>query len=278
VSAVRLTWLYVPGDQPERFGKALASGADAIIVDLEDAVAPARKDLARDCASRLLESPTTVPVLLRINGSGTPWASEDLAMAVRAPNLSGLRIPKVESRVQVDAISEDLGPRSRLELDALIESAAGVEAAHEIAQAPGVTGISLGEADLMSDLRLSEESGLAYARSRIVVAARAAGLPSPTMSVYTMLDDDEGLAESSAAGRKLGFLGRAAIHPRQLPIIEAAFMPSPAEIEAAQSLLKAAADAIADGRGTAVTAGGRFVDRAMLEAAKFVVEVAARKG
>lgn len=275
MSSARVTWLYVPGDQPERFSKAIGSGADAVIVDLEDAVAPTRKDLARESARHLLESPTAVPVLLRVNGSATPWAGADLEMAARAPHLAGLRIPKVESRAQVEACRNALGPDRTTELHVLIESAAGVEAAYDIASAPGVTGISLGEADLKSDLRLIDESGLAYARGRIVMAARAAGLPPPTMSVYTWLDDDEGLAASCAAGRKLGFLGRAAIHPRQLPIIERAFMPSAAELNAANELLQAARDP--DNFATTVTTGGRFIDRAMLDAAKAVVDIASRK-
>lgn len=256
-----LTWLYVPGDRPDRFAKAVASGADAVILDLEDAVTPPRKAYARTAVAEFVAEPHEVPVYVRIA------APEDLPAARGA---AGLRLPKVESAEQVRAVAALTGA----EVHPLIESAAGVENAYEIATAhPAVASIGLGEADLCSDLGLTDEAGLAWPRGRVVVAARAAGLPPPAMSVYPDLSDVDGLDASCRLGRRQGFLGRAAIHPRQLPVIEAAFQPSPEEVGAAMALLAAVAEA---GDGPVVLPDGRFADRAMVGAARRTVELAAR--
>ncbi|GAB3528797.1 HpcH/HpaI aldolase/citrate lyase family protein [Phytohabitans suffuscus] len=259
-----LTWLYVPGDRPDRFAKALASGADAVILDLEDAVAAPRKAYARSAVAEFVAEPRDPPVHVRI-------ATASDVPAVRGA--TGLRLPKIETPEQVRAIAD----LTEAELHPLIESAAGVENAYRIATAhPAVAGIALGEADLRSDLGISDEAALAWPRGRIVVAARAAGLPPPAMSVYPDISDMDGLAASCRLGRRQGFLGRAAIHPRQLPVIAAAFRPAPDEVARAKELLAAMADAAGAGEGTVVLADGRFADRAMLGAARRVVELAAR--
>jgi citrate lyase subunit beta/citryl-CoA lyase len=277
VSAPPLTWLYAPADRPERFAKALASEADVLIVDLEDAVAPARKDAARENARALLSGPTPKPITIRVNDARSPWGAADLAMVRDAPNLAGIRVPKVESAEDVRAVRTALGPRS-VPLNCLIESARGVEAAFAIATAdPSVATIGLGEADLRSDLGVTDEEGLLWARSRIVVAARAAGLASPAMAVYTRIDDLEGLAASCRRGRALGFLGRAAIHPRQLAVIAECFMPTETEVAAARELLDALGNANAAESGVAVLASGQFIDRAMVKGAERVIALAARR-
>lgn len=269
-----LTWLYAPGDRPERFRSALASGADVVIVDLEDAVAPERKAAARDNVRALLVQATATPVVVRINDARTRWAADDLAMLSRAPAVAGIRIPKVEGAGDVQRVCDALGGRA-LPLHCVIESARGLEAGFAIATAdPSVASVALGEADLRSDLGVSDEDGLLWARSRIVVAARAARLPPPVMSVYPDVNDIDGLAASSRRGRALGFLGRAAIHPRQLPVIEAAFRPSEAEVRDARALLDALASARARHHAVAVLPDGRFVDRAMVEGAQRVIALA----
>jgi citrate lyase subunit beta/citryl-CoA lyase len=272
-----LTWLYVPGDRPERFTKAFATEADVVIVDLEDAVAPDHKDAARENARTLLGGATPKPVVVRVNDVRSPWGAADLAMLGDAANLVGVRVPKVESANDVRAVRTALGSRT-LPLHCLIESARGVEAAFEIASAdPNVASIGLGEADLRSDLGVADEEGLLWARSRIVVAARAAGLPAPAMSVYAQIDDLAGLAASCRRGRALGFIGRAAIHPRQLSVITECFMPTEIEASAARELLDAFANASAAGHGVAVLPNGQFVDRAMVEGAERVIAIAARR-
>lgn len=266
---MQLTWLYVPGDRPDRFAKAVASGADAVILDLEDAVVVPRKAYARSAVVEFLAEQHDVPVFVRVG----PDLDADLAAIGGSAWLAGLRLPKVETAADVVAVAE----RIDTELHPLIESAAGVEAAYSIATAhPAVAGIGLGEADLRSDLGIADEAALAWPRGRIVVAARAAGLPSPAMSVYADVSDLDGLAESCRAGRRQGFLGRAAIHPRQLPVIVAAFRPEPEEVARAMALLSGLDEAAANGEGTVVLPDGRFVDRAMIGTARRTVELAAR--
>ena len=273
-----LTSLYVPGDRPDRFDKALASDADEVILDLEDAVAPGHKAKARETVAAFLEHRRPKPIQVRINAPDTPWGIEDLAAIGPQPGLAGLRIPKVERPETVQHIGRQLGSQGAIGLHLLIETARGVEAAFELATAdPRVASIALGEADLRSDLNVSDERGLAWARGRIVVAARAAGLPAPQMSVYPDLADDDGLAASCREGRAVGFLGRAGIHPRQLPIIVAAFLPTSAEVAEASRLLADLEGALEDGRGGIVLPDGRFVDRAMAGRARAVVALGSRR-
>lgn len=272
-----LTWLYVPADRPDRFRRALGSGADVVIVDLEDAVAVAHKDIARENVRALLAAPTSTPLVVRINDIRSPWAAADCAMLADARNLTGVRVPKVESADDVHAVRTALRSRA-LPLQLLIESARGLEAAFAIARAdPNVASLGLGEADLRSDLGVGDDDGLLWSRSRVVVAARAAGLPPPAMSVYTKLDDPEGLAASCLRGRALGFVGRAAIHPRQLSVIVTCFLPTEAEVAAARELVDLLGAAAAGGQGGGILSDGRFVDRAMLEGAERVVALAARR-
>ncbi|MFC0506916.1 HpcH/HpaI aldolase/citrate lyase family protein [Micromonospora costi] len=268
-----LTWLYVPGDRPDRFAKAVASGADAVILDLEDAVVAGRKAYARDAVADFLAQEHAVPVQVRVNELTGPDVAADLAAVTDRPGLAGLRLPKVESAATVAS----LAGRAEVPLHPLVESALGLEAAYAIATAhPAVASIGLGEADLRSDLGVSDEEGLAWARGRVVVAARAAGLAPPAMSVYADVADADGLAASCQRGRRLGFLGRAAIHPRQLPVIVEAFRPAEREVARAAELLAAVADAERRDSGTVVLPDGRFADRAMVAAARRTVDLAAR--
>ena len=253
--------LYVPGDRPDRFGKAMAGPADAIIIDLEDAVPAAAKDAARAAAIAYLCQAHAKPVYVRINHPASAWGRTDLAALTEVENLAGIRVPKVESAGEVREVA------CGIPLTCLIESARGVEAALEIATAhPDVAAIGLGEADLSGDLGASGEEALAYARGRIVVAARAAALPPPLMSVFTGLADPEGLYASSVRGRRMGFAGRTLIHPRQAGPVLRAFAPEPAEVAAAERLL----DGLKDG-GTLVLPDGRFADPAMAGAARRIL-------
>ncbi|MFD3308417.1 HpcH/HpaI aldolase/citrate lyase family protein, partial [Streptomyces sp. NPDC058694] len=242
--AFPLTWLYVPGDRPEVVAKALVAGADVVVVDLEDAVAPDRKEYARAATADLLSepSPLPVPVHVRVNALDSPESAADLRTLAALPALSslaGIRLPKVTAPTQV-VRTADRAPH--IPLYALLESALAVENAYAIATAhPALRGISLGEADLRADLGVREDAGLDWPRSRVVLAARAADLAPPPQSVHPDVRDLAGLAASCAHGRALGFLGRAAIHPRQLPVIETAYLPTPEDIESAESVVKAAA-------------------------------------
>ncbi|MEU7580501.1 CoA ester lyase [Streptomyces sp. NPDC041068] len=274
-AALPLTWLYVPGDRPDVVAKALHAGADVVIVDLEDAVAPDRKEYARSATAELLSEPQPQPVHVRVNALDGPLAEADLRAVAPLPGVAGLRLPKVVSRAEVVRVADRtaLATAETPALHALVESALGLEHAFAIATAhPALHGISLGEADLRADLGVREETGLDWARSRVVVAARAAGLAPPTQSVHPDIRDLEGLTASCARGRALGFLGRAAIHPRQLPVIERAYLPTPEEIEKAEEITKAAAT----DEGALALPDGRFVDKAVVEGARRVLTLAGR--
>ncbi|MEU9102902.1 CoA ester lyase [Streptomyces xanthophaeus] len=265
-----LTWLYAPGDRPAVVAKALGCGADAVIVDLEDAVPASRKEYARAATAELLAERPPVPVHVRVNALSSPWGGVDLTALAACRGLAGLRLPKISAPEQVAAVAERTGG---VALYALLESALGVERAYEIARAhPALRGLSLGEADLRADLAVSAEAGLDWCRSRVVVAARAAGLVPPAQSVFPDIRDLEALAVSCSRGRSLGFLGRAAIHPRQLPVIERAYLPAPAEVTAAREVLAAARAT----PGALALPDGRFVDPAVVAAAHRTLALAGR--
>lgn len=267
-----LTWLYVPGDRPHVVAKALLCGADVVVIDLEDAVAPDRKDYARAATAELLSEPQPVPVHVRVNTLDGPWAAADLEAVARLRGVTGLRLPKVVSPEQVTRVAEGTHGTAPA-LYALLETALGIERAHAIASAhPSLRGISLGESDLRADLGVRDDTGLDWSRSRIVVAARAAGLPPPAQSVYPDIRDLDGLAASCGRGRTLGFLGRTAIHPRQLPVIKRAYLPTPREIEQAETIVKAAAAQ----QGAQALPDGRFIDAAVVAAARRTLSLARR--
>ncbi|AOR34897.1 citrate lyase subunit beta [Streptomyces fodineus] len=264
-----LTWLYVPGDRPPVVAKALAAGADVVVIDLEDAVAPDRKEYARTATAALLTDPQPVPVHVRVNALSGPWAAADLAALAALPGLSGLRLPKVTTPDEIRQVAATV----TVPLYALLETALAIEHAHAIATAhPALRGIALGEADLRADLGVRADAGLDWPRSRVIVAARAAGLAPPPQSVYPDIRDLDGLTASCAHGRTLGFLGRAAIHPRQLPVIERAYLPTPAEIEHAETILKAAAAQA----GALALPDGRFIDAATVTLAQRTLSLAHR--
>jgi citrate lyase subunit beta / citryl-CoA lyase len=259
VTVPPLTWLYVPADRPDRVEKAFASRAHAVIVDLEDGVAPTAKAEARANLAALLGTRREKLAYVRVNARD----AADLA-AVAALEVDGVVVPKVRRPEDVPALD--------LPVHCLIESAAGVEAAYAIASADGVLGISLGEADLRSETGAGE-AGLDWARSRIVNAAVAAGLPRPPQSVYPRLRDEAGLERSCRHGRELGHLGRTAIHPEQLPVIEQAYLPTEEEVAQARATIERLETA-----GPAVLEDGGFVDAAMLGAARQLVALAGEYG
>lgn len=260
------SWLYVPGHRADLVGKALAGPADAVVVDLEDAVPPAHKDEARatavtTCAGR------PGRVWVRVNGAGTPWADADAA-ALAGGTVAGLRVPKAEDPAAVAALAERTGAPLHL----LIESARGLRRVFALAEChPLVAGISPGETDLAADLRIRDRRELGWARSRIVTANRAAGLPSPVASVWTDLADRAGLTADSAALRDAGFFGRSVIHPGQIEPVHRAFTPDDAEVAQARALLDSVDTA---GSAAWVDDRGRFVDPAVVAGARWVVDLA----
>jgi citrate lyase subunit beta/citryl-CoA lyase len=271
--------LYAPADRPERFEKAMDAGADAVIVDLEDAVTASRKDAARaaltEFAAAWSERGEEAPaVQVRVNAIGSSWHEADLAAFAELPTAFGVRLPKTQSRDDVAAVRAAVPGR---EVHALLESALSIERAFEIASS-GVAAISTGEADLRAELGVPAgaggEQGLLWSRSRIVNAAAAAGLPAPLMAVHADVADLDGLEASCRAGRALGFGGRTAVHPRQIAVIRRAFTPGAAEIERARSIVDRVRAAAADGSGAVMLEDGTFLDVAMVRAAERVIAAA----
>jgi citrate lyase subunit beta / citryl-CoA lyase len=267
-----VTALYVPGDRPDRFAQAVATGAQLLILDLEDAVAHERKDEARQQVVDWLRSTDrkAPAVEVRVNAG-----EHDDLHALRDVRTSdvGVRLPKVESAGAIEAALAALGYTPRIA--AMIETAAGVEALPAIAAHPAVRTLSLGEADLASDLGTADEAALDWARLRLLYAARAHGKPAPMMSIYPDIRDLDGLAADTRRGKAMGFVGRTAIHPSQVPVIAAAFTPSDDEVAWANEVLAATADG-----GVTTLASGEMVDPAMRRRAETIIalEAATRGG
>ncbi len=243
--------LYVPGSRPDRFDKAAATGAE-VILDLEDSVAPADRETARTDVADWV-STYVGPVQVRVNAPGSEAFEADLAAL---PTGVELRVPKVEGPGDLSRL---VGRR----VHALIESALGVEQAFATASTPEVVSVTLGEADLSAELGLDGEEAFDWVRSRLVVAAAAAGLPPPMMSAYPAVPDVEGLEASCRRGRTLGMWGRTAIHPTQVPVIRSVFKPTPGELAWATEVL-----AVLDGSGVGTLADGSMVDAAMARRAR----------
>jgi citrate lyase subunit beta / citryl-CoA lyase len=271
------SYLYVPGTEPRRIEKALASGADAVILDLEDAVAPSRKEEARKTVAEVLRSKHKKPVFVRINAPGSVLAEEDVE-AVAGLHFAGLRLPKTESPEVVRRLAERLETLGcEAGIQCLIESALGLELAFEIARTHRkVVGMSLGETDLAADLGVRGDTGLLYARSRLVAATRGAGLPSPVQSVYTNVRNTEGLRHSTEEGKNMGFVGCSAIHPAQIEVINEVFTPTDEEVAEAKDLLTRLEESASTGTGAFALEDGRFVDEAVVGSARLTLALARR--
>lgn len=252
-----VTGLYVPGNRPDRFDKAVATGADLVILDLEDAVPPSDKATARAAVVSWLASARVGCVLQVRVGS-----AEDLTALAGLTGFE-VRLPKVESPSQVDRVAQAL---PGVPVTALVESAYGVEQAARIAAHPAVTRIGLGESDLASELGTRNDAVLDHARIRLLYAARAAGLPAPMLSAYPAIRDLAGLRADTERGRALGWFGRVAIHPSQLPVIAEVFAPSAEERRWAEEVLAAAGEG-----GVTTLANGEMADPAMLGRAKAIL-------
>jgi len=273
--------LYAPADRPERFEKALDAGSDAVIVDLEDAVTAARKEDARTRLTEFAEAwrargGERPAVQVRVNAIGTRWHGGDLSALAQLPTEFGVRLPKTQSAQDIRAVRAAAPGRS---VHVLLETALAVERAFDIASS-GVASLAAGEADLRSELGIpagaAGEAGLMYSRSRLVNAAAAAGLPAPLMAVWADVRDLDGLEQSCRVGTALGYAGRTAVHPAQIPVIRRAFTPDATEVERARRILEREASAPRDGTGAFVLEDGSFVDVAMGRGAERVIAAAAR--
>ncbi|HUS13716.1 MAG TPA: CoA ester lyase [Chloroflexia bacterium] len=255
------TWLFVPGHDARKSAKALQSAADVIIFDWEDAVPEDRKAEARQTvrATLLAADRPTPRRVVRINHAGHPGFVEDVAALEGLP-ISGVMLPKVAGPDDV----RRLAAHTPHPIIPLLESARGIESALHIAEAHAqVERLAYGALDFVADLGGQwTPSGEAshYARARIAVAGRAAGLAGPVDSVYPLLDDAEGLRRDAVAARVLGFAGKTLLHPNQIAIALEVFAPTADEIREATTVLTAFAEARARGESVVRLPDGRFVD------------------
>ncbi|WP_405904129.1 CoA ester lyase [Streptomyces sp. NBC_00656] len=252
--------LFVPAHRPDRFAKAVASGADAIIIDLEDAVATADKDTARAHADAWLARGGEAVV--RINAYGTPWFEDDLK------TVAAHGVPIMPAKAEDSAVLEHITAvtEGRCALIPLIETAAGVENAPALCATAGVVRVAFGSVDLATQLGIRHDDRLAFAyvRSRLVMASAAAGIATPVDGVTTDLGDADLLAEDVAHARRLGFGAKLCVHPRQLAVVQQGFAPTDEEIAWARKVL---------GAGEAVSVvDGEMVDKPVLERARGVLD------
>jgi citrate lyase subunit beta / citryl-CoA lyase len=265
------SYLFVPGDRPDRFDKALAAGADAVIVDLEDAVPPAKKIEAREAIGNWLS--TEKAVVLRINADTTEWFREDLLLA-RAPGVAGIILPKAE---HIDRALLGICNETGKFLLPQIETAQGFANGRALASAPGVQRLLFGTLDFQMDLGIDGEGDeLAYYRSEMVLISRLAQIQPPVDGPSTVLDDAAQLTADTRRAKRMGFGGKLCIHPRQVAHVNAAFTPTADELVWARRVVAAAAQS----KGAAVALDGRMVDRPVILKAEQIVresELRARK-
>jgi citrate lyase subunit beta/citryl-CoA lyase len=262
------SYLFVPGNRPERFDKACAAGADAVIVDLEDAVPPLEKAAAREAVASWLAPEH--PVLVRINAADSSWFEDDLALCAR-PGVAGIVLPKAEQEAALTRLF-DAGAAAILPL---IESGLGLWNAAALARMPRVQRLVFGSIDFSLDMNIQEShETLLYARSRLVLASRVAGVAAPVDGVTTSFDDPAHVHADAVRTRALGFGGKLCIHPKQVDPVHRAYAPTLEELAWAKRVV-AASDAA---RGGAVALDGRMVDRPVIMIAQQMLEEAARRG
>ena len=254
------TYLFVPADRPERFAKALASAADRVVIDLEDAVAPANKALARAALQDRLARASADErrrIVVRINDEQTAFFDDDLALLQHA-QVAEVMLPKCE---RPSSIARLRAACPEMTVLALIESARGVLAAPALAAAPGVQRLVFGTVDFALEMDLSGDPvGFDFAAAQLALASRAAGIATPVAGVTTAIDDQALLLAELARSRAHGFTAKLCIHPRQVAMVHAALAPSAADLDWAGRVV-AASDAA---HGAAVQLDGRMVDKPVL--------------
>ena len=262
-----ITYLFVPGNRPERFARAFASSADAIILDLEDAVVANDKVSARDNVARWMASTPQARdrTLLRVNAVRTEWFHADLDL-LRSTGTRVAMLPKADSAEEVALVRAALVDDGSVV--PLIETARGVWDARDIAGAPGVQRLAFGTLDYAVDVGLSgDERGLAYPATRISIASRCAGIASPVAGVTAVLDDEAALQADLAFARAHGFGAKLCIHPSQLAAVRAAFVPTDAELAWARRVLSA----VEHGPG-AIQLDGAMIDAPLVARARAIVD------
>ncbi len=242
--------LFVPGDRPERFDKAVQTGADRVVVDLEDAVLPAAKDEARRMVG---EWEGTRHSVVRINAYGTPWFEQDVAM-LKAAGAQAVMLPKAEALQPLERLREVLG--EGVAIFPLVETVAGVPQMRALAGFPGVARLVFGSVDFALDSGIQDEAAWRPVQVEMVMASRLAGIEPPIDGTLLSWDDADFVQQCAAQSRRLGFGGRLCIHPRQVAPVNQGMSPSEAELAWAQRVIQA----ISETPHGAVVVDGKLVD------------------
>ena len=289
--SVLRTFLFAPGNHARRVEKALTLGADAVILDLEDAVAIAEKVATRSTVLEALSRPRRCKGYIRVNAIGTQWCLGDLTAVIR-PGVDGIVLPKVESAADLRTIDwlitnlerEHGLPIGGIDLMPIIETAAGfsrldkILAARSLKDYPGawrVKRISFGAGDFTNDVGMTWTSGeqeLAELRSRMIVASRTAGLEPPIDTVWIHLKETDALRESVLRSQRMGFQGRLCIHPDQVSVVNEIFTPTAEQAARAQRIVEAFRQAEADGLA-AIQVDGVFADYPIVYRAERVLAI-----
>ena len=259
------SFLFAPGSEERKLVGALESGADAVVADLEDAVAPGEKAKARNLATALMAEVGPGPVrLVRVNGVGTEWHDADVA-AVAGSGTDGVVLPKATAAA-VRAVGDRLGGP----IVAIVETARGLREALEIGSDERVVVLLLGAVDLGLELGLEQRvdgQEILFARSSLVVDSAAAGLRGPVDRVWVDVRDLDGLARDCEVGRSLGFRGKALVHPDQVALSHEAFAPSANELQRAREIVAAYERGVGEGRGV-FALDGEMIDVPVVERAR----------
>lgn len=265
------SYLFVPGNRPERFGKALASGADSVIIDLEDAVPPDNKAAARETVRHWLSTHSESAngrLVLRINAAETPWFVEDLALC-RLPGFAAVMLAKTENPSQLGAFNDSIP------IIALIESALAFENLRAIADAPSVQRLAFGAIDFQLDMGMrATYDDLIHFRSQLALVSRLAGLLAPIDSPSTALDNNEEVEFETRRASRLGFGAKLCIHPRQVSVVNYNFSPTNDEIDWAQRVLAA----VSQSHGAAVALDGQMIDKPVAIRAHDILNRASKLG
>jgi len=262
------SYLFVPGNRPDRFAKAFAAGADAVVLDLEDSVATGDKLKAREAVAEWLSA--AQPVLVRVNTSESEWFRDDLSLGRKA-GIAGVLLPKAERVEEIQLIAENFG--AEVPILPQIETARGFRNTLALAGAKLVRRLLFGSIDFQLDLGMAaEEEELLYFRSEIVLDSRLAGIQPPVDGVTTDINSPERVRADTLRARRLGFGGKMCIHPKQVPVVNECFTPSAEEEAWARRVVEASAAA----RGAATSVDGKMVDRPVLARAEVILAMLAQ--
>jgi citrate lyase subunit beta/citryl-CoA lyase len=282
--------LFTPAIEPARMRKALGTSADGVIFDLEDGVAEDQKPVARERLAGFLDDLAATthtdqpPIFVRVNGPASDHHLADLNAPLTWGLVRGVMVPKTESSHELRRLDERLGAleaeqgltTGSLEIMPLVETAAGLRNAYDVAQSARVRRIAFGSIDYIADIRATWTPGgqdLQYARGKLVVDSRASGIEPPVDTIYPHIQDTEGLIREARYAKQLGFQGKLVIHPAQIEPVNAAFLPSETEVAWARRVVAAYAEAAASGRGVQ-SLDGELIEKPVAERARRIMELA----